>query len=103
MKLLFCTRCFDVRKLRRTATECGCGYVRARYLEDGWHAAWNGKGHLFGLDNHTVRRAMDEADLGVVNPRLDAWLMNDNPRVHIMEEIDGQEGQEAEEGLAASA
>ena len=53
MKLLFCDSCGDVRKLGYKVTSCACGKVKAKYLEDGWHAEHNGEGFLLGIDNNT--------------------------------------------------
>jgi hypothetical protein len=79
MKLIFCPRCFDVRKLQRHQTYCDCGYVSGRYDADGAHATVSPEASVIGIDNHTLRRA-------IVAPRdkdgghrtICAWLMGDD-------------------------
>lgn len=103
MKLLLCTSCHDVRKLGRDVTSCRCGEVKARYLEDGWHAEHNGRGHLIGIDNQALAYQLHQIDrvrsaegrhARVTNPRIEAWLMTDNERVTINEQLgaDGFDG-----------
>lgn len=98
MKLLLCPRCSDVRKLGYEVTTCECGYVRARYESDGWHATHNGNGYLLGMNNHSLGRALGDyahaasIDRSLVNQEpspfvFDAWVMTGNPRVSIKEDL----------------
>ena len=98
MKLLFCDSCGDVRKLGYKVTSCACGKVKAKYLEDGWHAEHNGEGFLLGIDNNTFlptvqRYRYNAADRELPKNeepspyRFEAWLMVSNPRVTINKEL----------------
>lgn len=101
MKLLFCPHCGDVRKLDLTVTTCWCGLAKGRYLEDRWSAEVNREARLIGLDNNELNRVLSarhrfERELETrpndrhgytPNPRLEAWLMTDNPRVTVVDEI----------------
>lgn len=94
MKLLLCPRCSDVRKLDYEVTTCKCGYVRARYESDGWHATHNGNGYLIGMDNRSVSDAIRDYRLDnlllLTEPSplaIQAWLMTGNPRVSIKEDL----------------
>ena len=60
MKLLLCTYCGDVRKLRSAeAVECQCGRSKGRYLSDGLHSIVSGEtARVVGLDNHTLTTAV---------------------------------------------
>lgn len=76
MKLIFCPRCQDVRKLQRYQTYCECGYVSGRYDADGAHATVSQNATVIGLDNHTLRRAIiasQDRDSG--HRTLAAWVM----------------------------
>jgi len=83
MKLLFCRRCGDVRKLQKSITYCECGHVYGSYRSDGAHALVSPDAEIIGIDNHTLQRASaarDHADSGYRT--LAAWLMGkDAPRV----------------------
>lgn len=69
MKLLLCTVCSDVRKLRRDITRCACGASWGRYDADGHHAVYGGPARLLGLGNGSLTQALqatpheDGADL----------------------------------------
>lgn len=66
MKLLLCYDCYDVKKLAKAWRTCKCGKVRAKYLNDGKHAEWNGHGVLLGIHNTSLAEALmlqrDEGD-----------------------------------------
>lgn len=84
MKLLFCTFCADVVKLTKvTPRYCECGRVWGHYLADGAHAIVSADAVVIGVDNHTLRRALDAATSTDAGHRtLAAWVMgHDAPRV----------------------
>lgn len=60
MKLLFCTECHDVMKLRHESISCECGRSFGWYLKDGLNARYGGKGILLGLDNIKFRACLEE-------------------------------------------
>ncbi len=78
IKLLFCPKCSDVRKLVQLpdATHCNCGNSWGWYEADGWNAFIGGVGMAIGLDNNSLEFAVRERLNG--NGRsayLSAWLM----------------------------
>ena len=59
MKLLFCSRCWDVFKLAMHETRrCECGQVAGKYLPDGHHAVTNGKGFSIAVANGDLEKAL---------------------------------------------
>ena len=71
MKLLFCPRCGDVRKLRLRRVRCECGHVSGRYLSDGAHAEVSADAHVIGIGNGSVAAALRGR-----TQRLDAWVFD---------------------------
>ena len=77
MKLLFCPRCQDIRKLQMEpdVTTCNCGDSWGFYKSDGWYAVI-GHGLAIGLDNNSLAYAIKERLKGVGKSLyLSAWLM----------------------------
>ena len=66
MKLLFCPKCQDVRKLLRERTECSCGESWGYYLEDGLRAEIGGIAIPLGFDNVSFKKALRAGDTFVV-------------------------------------
>lgn len=58
MKLLFCTQCHDVRKLRYEPTLCDCGRSFGRYLSNGHDAEYGGPSRILGLGNGSLLQAL---------------------------------------------
>lgn len=86
MKLLFCSYCGDVVKLQReTPRYCDCGKCWGHYERDGAHATVSEHAQVIGIDNHTLRRAIDAQGLSHPDSgyrTLAAWVMGkDAPRV----------------------
>ena len=69
MKLLFCGRCRDVRKLRLRKVRCQCGKAWGRYLVDGAHAEVSAGAHVIGIGNGSIGAALTGR-----SDRLEAWL-----------------------------
>ncbi len=97
MKLLFCPICSDVRKLVKLpdATNCKCGKSFGWYLEDGWNAVISGAGMAIGLDNNSVKYALQERQKGYgKSVYLNAWLMaTDHKTIEYgPREVDSDEG-----------
>lgn len=82
MKLLYCSWCGDVQKLRSTPTYCACGMSVGMYLPDGLNAVYGGKECLpIGISNKSLAtkhggyepcRTADENGLGV---KLEAFVV----------------------------
>ncbi|MGH7164992.1 MAG: hypothetical protein ACREIS_05640 [Nitrospiraceae bacterium] len=60
MKLILCTKCHDVVKLRVSEErQCRCGASRGRYEQDGWSAWFSGKHAVpLGIINQSLTRAV---------------------------------------------
>ena len=60
MKLIFCPKCQDVRKLHRALAKdpirCLCGKSWGRYLDDEVMAEVGGKAVVLGIDNRDFER-----------------------------------------------
>lgn len=55
MKLLFCERCGDLRKVHRKKTVCACKSCYAKYLEDGLTVIYSEGAQIFGVNNDALR------------------------------------------------
>jgi hypothetical protein len=73
MKLIYCRDCGDVVRLQRFVRMCLCGKTAGRYLEDGIHAVISEDAVPIGIDNNSLRMA--------VQARI-AMLMVGKPIVH---------------------
>ena len=54
MKLLYCTKCNDIKKLQYETTTCHCGESSGHYQQDGVHAVISGPCVALGLLNMDV-------------------------------------------------
>jgi hypothetical protein len=86
MKLLYCPRCKDIKKLRRLSktgdkpTQCTCGKCWGYYKENG-HNAVVGRGTtVLGINNCSFFPAIRRG-----SGAFGAWVMKDNPRIEIQE------------------
>lgn len=60
MKLLLCTSCSDVVKLRKTETLCECGKSKGRYI-DALNAEYSGDyAYLLGFHNGSLVKALQD-------------------------------------------
>jgi hypothetical protein len=57
MKLIFCPKCQDVKKLQDEKTTCKCGQSWGRYLDD-VNAEIGGNAVLLGIDNSSFAHAL---------------------------------------------
>lgn len=57
MKLLYCTRCGDIVKLRYQERKCVCGESSGNYKPDGIRAVILGKGMCIGINNSQFHSA----------------------------------------------
>jgi hypothetical protein len=83
MKLLYCTRCHDVKKLTYKRRACQCSASSGYYREDGLNAVVNGLGLIIGINNQSL---LDAYAGFLVEPErskdLVAWLCAE-PAAHI--------------------
>lgn len=84
MKLIFCPKCGDVRKLQKENTYCACRESWGLYHEDGLHAAIGGKAVPLGIGNRSMSTAIladsglteaGYARYGEPGERFDAWVI----------------------------
>lgn len=93
MKLLFCLKCQDIRKLGNDWTRCKCGESAARYLGDDWHAEYVGKNVVpVGFANDSFASAVRLWQGHQANYRFVAFTMPDD-----VESIEMKEGPIPEE------
>lgn len=60
MKLIYCPKCGDVRKLTKHKwRHCACKASYGRYKPDGWYAEVGGKSIVLGINNNELRRAIN--------------------------------------------
>ena len=108
MKLLFCSKCWDVFKLAREMRQCFCGDVKGHYLADGHNAVVNGKGHSLAIGNGSLQQAIfrvtaesvgaGDKDHFIDTGRIEyAWVRphtgTGNPRCTIDPDLDTQHEQ----------
>jgi len=59
MKLIYCPKCGDVKKLtRRKMRYCTCEASFGQYEPDGWYAKIGGEAIALGINNHDLRYAV---------------------------------------------
>lgn len=94
MKLIVCTACNEIYRLRTGEwRSCKCGQTGGRYLDDGLHAEYYGEGYMFGISNPSFLRALedekDDRESGthkIGGHEFDAWVIPwDSPRIKKVE------------------
>jgi len=78
MKLLFCPKCQDIRKLLHRRVFCECGASYGNYLEDSLSAVIGGKAIPIGFDNHSFQRALENRPKKGRGERFDAFVIADH-------------------------
>lgn len=58
MKLIYCPKCQDVRKLDFAVTVCSCGASKGWYADDALNAVIQGQAIPIGFDNPTLVAAL---------------------------------------------
>ncbi len=58
MKLIYCPKCQDVRKLDFAVTVCNCGASKGWYANDALNAIIQGEAVLLGFDNPSLMAAL---------------------------------------------
>lgn len=60
MKLIFCKKCTDLRKMHRQDTLCYCGESGGRYLADGLHVeVWGRYVEVVAVNNYSIAGAVN--------------------------------------------
>lgn len=59
MKLIFCSKCDDVFKPRRTAMSCQCGHAVGSLSKDGDRVMYGGSAVPLGIDNPSLSRSIE--------------------------------------------
>lgn len=78
MKLLFCSRCEDVRKIGYEPTYCRCGHSYGFYKEDGIHAVYAGDAVPLGIITSDLFNAIGMRHIhSKYGPRFGAFVIPD--------------------------
>lgn len=88
MKLLYCPKCNDVRKLQYDLTTCKCGVSKGRYLSNGADAEINDQAMVIGFHNVALELAIMEVSHDPLKkPVIDAWMQTpeSNPRLSVVD------------------
>lgn len=88
MKLLFCPKCEDVRKLQFRRVFCECGKSWGNYFEDGLNAYIGGEAVPLGFDNSSLQRALKNRPKQGPGKRFDAFVIQTNCDTVIVEDGD---------------
>ena len=75
MKLIFCKKCQDVRKLLFEAVICACGSSGGVYLDDGINATYWGEAVPLGFDNFSLARAIENQPNSGSGERFTAFVI----------------------------
>jgi hypothetical protein len=78
MKLLFCPKCQDARKLQYRRVFCECGKSWGNYLEDGLNAYMGGEAIPLGFDNPSLQQALRNQPEQAPGKRFDAFVIQKN-------------------------
>lgn len=73
MKLLFCPKCWDVKKLAFEERRCACGESYGRYI-DRRRAVIGGEAVLLGINNFSLRVALGVCIASGARMALEAWM-----------------------------
>lgn len=79
MKLVYCTKCHDIIRLRRVTKICDCGKVAGKYIDD-INAVYCGESAVpMGIDNHDLKFVLNfynaPASGREYGPRITAFLI----------------------------
>ena len=75
MKLLYCPKCEDVRKLRWESVTCSCGKSWGHYYKDGLHAVVGGKAIPLGFANPSLATALKKRPANGQGSRFEAFVI----------------------------
>lgn len=90
MKLLYCPKCQDIKKLQYRRRECKCGSSWGWYEKNGWHAVVGGECVPLGINNFSLEEELIRGDsygrtflAFVINSTCKTVeRMGDNPKEH---------------------
>ena len=88
MKLLFCSKCQDVRKLQYRRVFCECGKSWGNYFEDGLNAYIGGEAVPLGFDNGSFKQALRNQPKRAPGKRFEAFVIQTECDTVIVEDGD---------------
>lgn len=74
MKLIFCTKCYDVIKLDSKLRKCKCKKSGGRYLDD-LNAEYWGDSIPLGFDNHSLVEAISSQPIQGNGKKFEAFVI----------------------------
>jgi len=74
VKLLYCPKCNDIKKLSFVERHCKCGHVWGHYEPDGLHAVVSAEAEVLGIDNESLALALGSV-LFSVGSGITAWVI----------------------------
>ena len=97
MKLLYCPKCQDVRKLKFKKTFCQCRRSWAYYQEDGRYAVCNTFAVLLGLGWTSLEKALkNKTNPMLVTHEFKAWVIgSDSEYVEVQDEIQSKDSKDS--------
>lgn len=75
IKLIYCPKCQDVRKLNYVLTTCQCGRSFGRVLGDGLDAQYGGDAVPLGFDNSSLVKALKHQPDDGWGERFEAFVI----------------------------
>ncbi|MEM9809391.1 MAG: hypothetical protein AAF959_29430 [Cyanobacteria bacterium P01_D01_bin.56] len=75
MKLIFCPHCHDIRKLGYDCRYCSCGESWGYYQNDGINAVVGGKAIPLGIENSSLKRAIQGRPDQGIGSRIEAFVI----------------------------
>ena len=75
MKLIFCPKCEDIRKLSYDLRRCSCGEAWGYYRDDGLNAVIGGGAIPLGIENSSLIRALKVRPIDGMGSRFVAFVI----------------------------
>ena len=75
MKLILCSRCYDVVKLYYNERKCQCGKVWGYYMPDGLHVVISPDAIPLGFDNNSLIDAIKDRPKTGWGKRFEAFII----------------------------
>ena len=75
MKLIFCPKCEDIRKLAYDLRRCACGEAWGYYRDDGLNAVVGGGAIPLGIENSSLVKALKNRPVDGMGARFEAFVI----------------------------
>jgi len=75
MKLIYCPKCHDVRKLDYPVTVCNCGASKGWYKDDGLHVVIQGEAIPLGFTNDSLTDALRKRPASGLGKLFNAFVI----------------------------